>query len=136
MKAQSYSIQWKNSRGETQTGPELWTHGDFVLDMVSESLTQIEAPRLKTYQEALELATNMNTSPEFNNTTHKVIIYKGKNRADKPAPTGAIEGFTPVFLLPSAKIGRPRNSYGDVKFQIDIAPYREPTIFRCTALVA
>ena len=107
-KAQKYCIQWKNNRGETHTGPELWTHGDFTLDMVSESLTQIEAPRLKTYAEALELATKMNSSPEFQNQSHKVVIYKGKNRADKPAPKGAIEGFTPVFQLPSVKTGRPR----------------------------
>ena len=105
-----YCIQWINSQFETHTGPELWTqpaYSDYRGDFDT-TAPQIEDPRPKTLEEAQAQADNMNTSPEFNNTTHKVIIYKGKRRADKPAPKGAIEEFTPVFLLPSAKIERPR----------------------------
>ena len=104
-----YCIQWKNSRGETHSGPALMAspaNTTFLYDLLPESLGKIELPRPRLFEEAQALADNMNTSPEFNNTTHKVIIYKGKRRADKPAPKGAIEEFTPVFQLPSAKAGR------------------------------
>jgi len=106
-----YCIQWKNSRGETHSGPELWIRprtAHFTGDLTQEDIDKIADPRPKTYVEARVLADSMNNSPEFSNTTHKAIIYKGKRRADKPAPKGAIEEFTPVFQLPSAKAGRKR----------------------------
>ncbi len=102
----SYCISWINNRFETHTGPELWFNGDFEQNFTED--TVIPDPRPKTFEEAQNLATRMNNSPEFHNTTHKVVIYKRKKRADKPAPRGATERFTPVYLLPSAKAGRPR----------------------------
>ncbi|KKM26542.1 hypothetical protein LCGC14_1583790 [marine sediment metagenome] len=110
-KAQKYCIKWKNNRGATHTGPVLMAspaNTTFLYDLLPESLGKIELPRPRLFEEAQTLADNMNTSPEFNNQSHTVVIYRGKKRADKPAPKGAIEGFTPVFQLPSVKTGRPR----------------------------
>ena len=83
-----YCIQWKNNRGETHSGPELWTRPrtvHFTGDLTQEDIDKIADPRPKTYVEARVLADSMNNSPEFSNTTHKAIIYKGKKRADRPA---------------------------------------------------
>ena len=104
--ALSYCIEWINYRSwpmETHTGPELWHRGDF--DQPMDENTVIPAPRPKTYQEALELATRMNNSLEFHNQSHQVVIYKGKKQADRPNSRREV---TPVYLLPKTNHGRQR----------------------------
>ena len=106
--ALSYCISWINSRSDSNTGPELWNHGNFKLDMVSESLIKIKEPRPKTYQEALDLSDKMNNNPDFHNQSHKVVIFKNKT-GQRPAPkVQSSQDFTPVYLSPGQKAWRER----------------------------
>ena len=111
-----FCISWVNSRGETHSGPKLQTQpafNDFLHDLTADAIDKLEKPRSKTRKEAQALADTMNTSPEFNNQSHVVVVFhlhpRGRepdsirtaNRASKlPAPQGNVaqgQMTSPIF---------------------------------------